>query len=497
MRTLLYITAALILIAAIVPVHAVDYTCANGYDHTTFHHTTDYWAPTIPYTMNRTGSYTDTGTYCTLNGGSGLGGSYSDYRLGYYGMAPAVFGSSPTENTNWTSNQVGNYSAHTVSQASTKYSIIAVRCNGVAGSDWIPYSCYDVGGVGPIPNFTGTPLTGTIPLNVTFTISNYSSINPAGYNYITFGDGQRWNITDSTVTHTYDEAGIYSVSMTYVNYAGATNTITRTDYVNAQNSTGEIQTNVVARNLFTGVAIDGAAISIKDVENSTWSNTTSAPLGRWSIYTLAGHTLDMYGSASGYDPDDLIGVGAVQDGWYSLLLRPTNITTFNATAGNLTLFVTVEDIQLPHPTITGAEVTASWGSQYASGTTDAAGSTSFTVPNNTAIYLSAFKTGYTSGSKAYITGSANGGSATETTVMYIGTDYVTPTATVTWTGTGTVPPTVDPYPCIGDGSAQDTANCQRKQGGMAADLIGMGPTLVQFFIMLTFLGGIMLITKRR
>ena len=80
--------------------------------------------------------------------------------------------------------------------------------------------------------------------------------------------------------------------------------------------------------------------------------------------------------------------------------------------------------------------------------------------------------------------------------MFKGAVTTAPTpTTLPGGGTPTVTITVDPYPCVGDGSYQDTLNCQRKQGEMGADLIAYGPDLVKFFIMLTFVGGLALIGK--
>lgn len=346
----------------------------------------------------------------------------------------------------------------------------------------------------PIINFTATPTTGPAALSVTLSVVNYTETN--GTISWTFGDGQSARVTTESTTHVYQNAGIYSVRMDYFGkYSKFPGQVQINDYINVTAPNVTSVTHAVARDLYTGFAINGAQVDMYDVENSSWTNTTTTN-GEGSITTLLGHTINIWGSAIGYEDDNLIGVPEVNGGYYSLLLTPTNITTYNTTPGNLTLAVTVQDLQIPHQTLSGAQVTAAWGSQYASGTSNAAGSVFFTVPNNTAIHLSAFKSGYASGSSTHITGTANGGSTMETAIVYIGTDYITPTVTATTGPGGTVPQTVDPYPCIGDGSAQDTANCQRKQGSMAADLISYGPDLVKFFIMLTFIGGLLLITKR-
>lgn len=344
-----------------------------------------------------------------------------------------------------------------------------------------------------IVNFTGTPVNGSAPLQVSFSSVNTSYMTDVSWS---FGDGNVTVSNANPITHLYVNPGTYTVWLGYTNTFGISKYVQKNNYITVGAPNATSTTYAVARDLYTGFAINGAQVDMYDVENSSWKNTTTTN-GEASITTLLGHTINIYGSATGYSDDNLIGVPEVEGGYYSLLLTPTNLTTYNTTPGNLTLVVTVQDLQIPHQTLQGAEVTAAWGSQYASGTTNAAGNTFFTVPNNTAIHLSAFKSGYASGSSTHITGTANGGSTMETAIVYIGTDYVTPIPSVSWTGTGTIPPTVDPYPCIGDGSAQDTANCQRKQGSMAADLISYGPDLVKFFIMLTFIGGLLLITGKR
>lgn len=346
-----------------------------------------------------------------------------------------------------------------------------------------------------IPDFTATPTSFPAGTN---TVIEALRVLPGNWTF-SLGDG---NTTTGSrrLNHIYSNPGNYSVIMRQCAFFNANDcyTVTKMEYITVGAPNATATTYAVARDLYTGFAIQNAEVDMYDVENTSWTNTTALN-GEGSITTLLGHTINIWGSATGYDDDNLIGVPAVDGGYYSLLLRPTNLTTYNSTPGNLTLAVTVQDLQIPHNTISGAEVTAAWGAQYAAGTSNAAGSVFFTVPNNTAVHLSAFKSGYASGSSTHITGTANGGSTMETAIVYIGTDYVTPTITTTLTTGpgGTVPPTVDPCPCIGDGSAQDTLCCQKKQGSMAADLISYGPDLVRFFIMLTFIGGLLLITGKR
>ena len=77
----------------------------------------------------------------------------------------------------------------------------------------------------PVANFTGTPLSGTAPLNVRFTDSSTGS--PMFW-YWSFGDGNY--STQQNPLHTYVKAGTYTVKLTATN-GGGSNTKTRTGYV--------------------------------------------------------------------------------------------------------------------------------------------------------------------------------------------------------------------------------------------------------------------------
>jgi hypothetical protein len=77
----------------------------------------------------------------------------------------------------------------------------------------------------PVASFTGTPLSGTAPLAVTFT--DTSSNTPTSWSW-TFGDGG--TSTAQNPTHTYSAPGTYTVALTATN-AGGSNTVTKTGYV--------------------------------------------------------------------------------------------------------------------------------------------------------------------------------------------------------------------------------------------------------------------------
>jgi hypothetical protein len=124
---------------------------------------------------------------------------------------------------------------------------------------------------------------------------------------------------------------------------------------------------------------------------------------------------------------------------------------------------------------------------------------SFVVPNNTVIYFYASKAGYTDGGTSVNSGTGSGGDASVYTDVTLQRSTVTtaPTAT-TLPGGGTptaTAATVDPYPCVGDGSYQDTLNCQRKQGEMGADAIEYANMLIPLFVLATIVGTLKIMGK--
>ncbi len=90
-------------------------------------------------------------------------------------------------------------------------------------------SGYYVTGKGSSPSaeFTATPITGTVPLQVQF--NDQSTNNPTSWAWDFNNDG----IIDSTAqnpTHTYTQPGTYTIKLTATN-AGGSDSVTRVDYI--------------------------------------------------------------------------------------------------------------------------------------------------------------------------------------------------------------------------------------------------------------------------
>jgi len=86
------------------------------------------------------------------------------------------------------------------------------------------------GGNSPIASFTANQINGQKPLNVNF--SDQSSNNPTTWLW-NFGDGNE--SSQQNPSHTYYNAGVYTVSLTATNEFG-TNTKTKNGYINVSNS---------------------------------------------------------------------------------------------------------------------------------------------------------------------------------------------------------------------------------------------------------------------
>ena len=78
----------------------------------------------------------------------------------------------------------------------------------------------------PVANFWGSPKSGNVSLNVTFT--DISKGSPTAWNW-SFGDG-KYSAQQNPV-HTYSAAGIYTVALTVSNAAGA-GAMTKPNYIN-------------------------------------------------------------------------------------------------------------------------------------------------------------------------------------------------------------------------------------------------------------------------
>ncbi|MDO5838816.1 MAG: PKD domain-containing protein [Methanosarcina mazei] len=105
---------------------------------------------------------------------------------------------------------------------------VKLTASNEKGSNTLTKSSYiAVAGISntPVASFSASPVTGNAPLNVRFT--DRSTGSPASWKWY-FGD--ETNSTERNPVHTYNESGLYSVTLT-AGGAGGTNSLTKTGFI--------------------------------------------------------------------------------------------------------------------------------------------------------------------------------------------------------------------------------------------------------------------------
>jgi len=196
----------------------------------------------------------------------------------------------------------------------------------------------------PVAAFSGTPTSGTAPLNVTFT--DESTGSPTSWSW-SFGDGL--SSSTQSPTHRYDTAGLYSVTLIVTNADGA-DTLTKTDYIDTRGAGGPTAA-------FSGTPTSGTApLSVTFTDQSTGSptswnwtfgdGTTSTTQSPTHIYSNSGtyNVVLIVSNASGTDTLTRNGYITVTGG------GPTAAFSATPTSGNAPLNVTFTDQSTGTPT---------------------------------------------------------------------------------------------------------------------------------------------------
>ncbi len=97
-----------------------------------------------------------------------------------------------------------------------------------AASDYASVYYFLIGGTPPVADFTGSPITGVEPLNVSFTDTSTGSITNRFWD---FGDSSTTNVTTNSVVHAY-AAGTYSVTLVVTGQSGVSTNI-QVNYITA------------------------------------------------------------------------------------------------------------------------------------------------------------------------------------------------------------------------------------------------------------------------
>jgi autotransporter-associated beta strand protein len=121
--------------------------------------------------------------------------------------------------------------------------------------------------VTPVAGFSGTPVSGTAPLNVVFTDASSGSITNWTWN---FGDGSSvTNSSNANVSHTYG-AGTYTVSL-IVNGPGGSGTNTQAGYIVVTAAAPVAGFSGTPTNIFVTQTVSFTDASIGSITNWVWS----------------------------------------------------------------------------------------------------------------------------------------------------------------------------------------------------------------------------------
>ena len=201
--------------------------------------------------QNPTHEYTAAGTYTVTLTATNDCGSDDEVKTDYITVDPcnapvAAFSGTPTsgdapltvnftdESTNSPTSWSWNFGdgststeqnpSHTYNNAGTY--TVTLDVSNSCGSDTETKTDYiNVTCTAPVAAFTGSPTSGDAPLTVSFT--DQSTNNPTSWSW-DFGDGS--TSTEQNPSHTYNDAGTYTVSLDVSNSCGSDNE-TKTDYI--------------------------------------------------------------------------------------------------------------------------------------------------------------------------------------------------------------------------------------------------------------------------
>jgi hypothetical protein len=330
----------------------------------------------------------------------------------------------------------------------------------------------------PIANFTAAPLNATAPAYVAFTDTSENEYGTCTYN---------WTYTPSTgvlvapqdldnedITMLFTENGDFTISHG-VSCAAGSNISTKTDYIHITNATALSTFRVRAVDMLSGYGINGAQVNVFDIESTNWTNQTSAT-GEVTVSAVTGHNINAYGTATGYDDGESLGLPVVAGSLYPIYMRPTDMPG-NVSAGNVTAYITVlEDGTNNRLSGYGVSVTgpSTGGADFTSGVTDDNGIYQVVLKNQTNYNVKVIaQKGHLGANKNFNSGTQSGGDSYVEVTLWLGVNSITTAPTVTTLpGGGTPAPTVT-YLANCDPSAPDydAAKCRTSKGGMGLNIL--------------------------
>jgi len=371
-------------------------------------------------------TYTSSGTYSVTLTATGPGGSAPETKTDYIvvseqapiaefsatpttGVAPLsvsftdLSAGGPATNYSWSFGDGGSSSSaspsHVYAAAGTY--TVALTLTGPGGVDTeTKLELITVTPPAPVASFTGGPLSGNAPLTVAFTDTSTGDVSGWSWSFGDLGTSAVQN-----PTHTYNDPGTYSVSLTAVG-PGGSNTDTRSGLVVVSEPVPDARFFGVPRVGVAPLAVSFTDTSVGNVSGWAWtfgdggSSSTQSPSHTYSspgIYTVS----LTVSSAGGSDTENKVN--------YVVVTEPAPVADFSGapTSGAAPLTVNFSDAS------TGAVTSYLW---------DFGDNTTSTVQNPIKVYPSAGS--YT----VTLTVVGPGGIATRTESDYVVVGFPAPTA---------------------------------------------------------------------
>jgi PKD repeat protein len=171
----------------------------------------------------------------------------------------------------------------------------------------------------PVASFTGTPRSGTAPLTVQF--NDTSTGSPISWNW-SFGDGSL--STSRNASHSYPNAGTFTVSLNVTNAAGVSNLTVKTGYITVTTG-GALSKTGVYRNGIWYLDYNGNGVWDGPIDDRTYNfggPGNVSVVGDWNGdgKTEIGVTngVDWYLDTNGNGKWDGTGTGGDQHGYFGI-----------------------------------------------------------------------------------------------------------------------------------------------------------------------------------
>jgi gliding motility-associated-like protein len=208
------------------------------------------------------------------------------------GEAITLTGINPDNATLVWDNDVLNNTSFTPSEGLINYNITAILLGCISTDDVSVL-------VHPLPdvNFSANP-QGCVPLDVTFTNLNTTSVNCL-WNY---GNGNTSSFCGNTTT-TYTEPGLFSVTLTITDFNNCTNTLTETDYITVE---------AMPEAIFN---VESNFVDIEDIDMAFDNNSLNSTNYEWSFGDE---------TATDYSESPFHSFPAIANSDYSVILTASN-----------------------------------------------------------------------------------------------------------------------------------------------------------------------------